>query len=236
MQRLYGYLCIVMQTRHISLSCILVCALFIWGGQLLGACSAAKAPVTSFINGTLDTACFNKLTLAEEKQLYNTKVDVIGKHLSGLLFIKRFPDNSVRTVFSNEMGIKFFDFEFRGDKDSTLYCMPKLNKKYVIKTLKKDLRQAFFIINQQQGKSLITDSLGYFSFVQNAKETINYTATPDCIALKNSLYTKEGKQLVSVNYSGLQSDSIFIQHHTFDMTISLKRIVQMEQESQEGEE
>jgi hypothetical protein len=44
--------------------------------------------------------------------LYNTQVDVVGNHLSGLLIIKKMPDSSTRLVFSNEMGFKFFDFEF----------------------------------------------------------------------------------------------------------------------------
>ena len=42
--------------------------------------------------------------------LYNTTVDVVGNHLSGLLLIKKMPDSSTRMVFSNEMGFGFFEF------------------------------------------------------------------------------------------------------------------------------
>ena len=38
--------------------------------------------------------------------------NVVGNHLSGLLLIKKMPDSSTRMVFSNEMGLGFFDFEF----------------------------------------------------------------------------------------------------------------------------
>ena len=44
--------------------------------------------------------------------LYKIDVNVVGKYLSGLLLLKTMPDSSIRMVFSNEMGFKFFDFEF----------------------------------------------------------------------------------------------------------------------------
>ncbi len=59
-----------------------------------------------------DPSCLVKFKLNFTKALYNTKVDVVGKHLSGLLLIKLMPDSSTRLVFSNEMGFKYFDFEF----------------------------------------------------------------------------------------------------------------------------
>jgi len=46
--------------------------------------------------------------------LYKAEIDVTSHHLSGLLLIKTLPDSSIRMVFSNEMGYKFFDFEFKG--------------------------------------------------------------------------------------------------------------------------
>ncbi len=71
--------------------------------------------------------------------LYNTKVDVVGNHLSGLLLIKKMPDSSMRMVFSNEMGFKYFDFEFTPDGGFKIYSVIKqMNKKAVLTTLRKD--------------------------------------------------------------------------------------------------
>ena len=71
--------------------------------------------------------------------LYNTQVDVVGNHLSGLLLIKKMPDSSIRMVFSNEIGFKFFDFEFAPDGNFKVYSIIKqMNKKAVLKTLRKD--------------------------------------------------------------------------------------------------
>src|SRR6187399_345018 len=71
--------------------------------------------------------------------LYKTEVDVVGNHLSGLLLIKKMPDSSTRIVFSNEMGLTFFDFGFMADGNFKVYSViKKMNKKAVIKTLRKD--------------------------------------------------------------------------------------------------
>ena len=71
--------------------------------------------------------------------LYNTQVDVVGNHLSGLLLIKKMPDSSTRMVFSNEMGFKYFDFEFAADGNFKVYSIIKqMNRKAVLKTLRKD--------------------------------------------------------------------------------------------------
>src|SRR5450755_1393126 len=43
---------------------------------------------------------------------YKISVDVVGKHISGLLVMKQMPDSSTRIVFTNEMGFSFFDFGF----------------------------------------------------------------------------------------------------------------------------
>src|ERR1700754_3148032 len=85
---------------------------------------------------TADVNVLQKFKPVFTVALYSTTVDVVGNHLSGLLLIKKMPDSSTRMVFSNEMGVGFFDFEFKDDGDFKVYSiMKKLNKKSVIKTL-----------------------------------------------------------------------------------------------------
>jgi hypothetical protein len=52
------------------------------------------------------------LPLIIETSWYDASVDVVGKHISGLLLIKNMPDNSKRVVFTSEAGLTFFDFSF----------------------------------------------------------------------------------------------------------------------------
>src|SRR5882757_3286583 len=71
--------------------------------------------------------------------LYKIDVNVIGKYLSGLLLLKTMPDSSIRMVFSNEMGFKFFDFEFSpGGRFKVNYIIKKMDRRPVIRTLRQD--------------------------------------------------------------------------------------------------
>ena len=73
------------------------------------ACSSVYRGVKK---GNTDPGCLLQFKPVFTKALYSTTVDVVGKHLSGLLLVKAMPDSSTRLVFSNEMGFKYFDFEF----------------------------------------------------------------------------------------------------------------------------
>src|SRR5579862_4916289 len=68
-----------------------------------------------------DESCFLKFKPDLHHVIYKTSVDVIGKHISGLLVIKRMPDSSTRIVFTNEMGFSFFDFDFLPDSGFKVY-------------------------------------------------------------------------------------------------------------------
>src|SRR5687768_4825617 len=71
--------------------------------------------------------------------LYNASVDVVGKHIGGLLFIKEMPDSSRRLVFTNQAGLTFFDFEFdKQGKFTVKRIIDDLNRKSVVNLLQKD--------------------------------------------------------------------------------------------------
>src|SRR5688572_6913872 len=87
-----------------------------------------------------DKSCVSKfLPFKINTSWYNTSVDVVGKHLSGLLLIKDMPDHSQRVVFTNEAGVTFFDFGFLPDGSFKVYNIVKqMDKRPVIQTLRKD--------------------------------------------------------------------------------------------------
>ena len=63
------------------------------------------------------------------------------KNLSGLAMIKKTEnDNSIRTVFMSETGLKYFDFEFfKNDSLRIHYVMDALNRKGLIRLITTDL-------------------------------------------------------------------------------------------------
>src|ERR1700722_9245864 len=103
---------------------------------ILSGCSSLYKNLQKTTGGT---DCLQKFRPVFTSALYSAEVDITGKHLSGLLLLKKMPDSSTRIVFSNEMGFTFFDFEFSAGGDFKVYTIIKqMNKKPVIKTLRKD--------------------------------------------------------------------------------------------------
>jgi hypothetical protein len=75
-----------------------------------------------------------------DKALFKASLDISKHHLTGLLFMKQTSDTSVRMVFSNEIGMNYFDFEFVREQFVIHYCFPSLSRKSLLKILESDFR------------------------------------------------------------------------------------------------
>ncbi|MEO6718780.1 MAG: hypothetical protein ABIN67_00400 [Ferruginibacter sp.] len=160
--------------------------------------------------------------------LYKADVDVVGNHLSGLLLMKRMPDSSMRLVFSNEMGFKFFDFEFAKDGAFKVFSItPKMNKKAVIKTLRKDF-ELVLMENLDSAKMQVrTDSsLVYYTFPQTKGfyHYITNTRVDKLIRMERASKRKPVVQVIAQNYINGIPDTIGFTHTKFNFTIGLKRL------------
>jgi hypothetical protein len=160
--------------------------------------------------------------------LYNTTVDVVGNHLSGLLLIKKMPDSSTRMVFSNEMGFTFFDFEFAADGSFKVYSIiKKMNKRSVIKTLQQDFELVLMNRMDNSTATVKTDNgLIYFIFPQ--KKGYNYYITnadgTELVRMEKASNKKTIVEAVMKNYINGIPDTIGISHKTFEFNIGLKQI------------
>lgn len=175
-----------------------------------------------------DVNLLQKFKPAFTVALYNTTVDVVGNHLSGLLLIKKMPDSSTRIVFSNEMGFSFFDFEFAADGKFKVYSITKqMNKKSVIKTLQHDF-ELILMNNLDNSKASVQskDGLTYFVFPQT--KGFNYYITNqsgnNLVRMERASNKKIIVEAVMKNYVGGIPDTIGISHKTFEFNIGLKRI------------
>lgn len=174
-----------------------------------------------------DIAILKKFQPAFERTLYTTQVDVVGNHLSGLLLVKSMPDSAIRMVFSNEMGFKFFDFEFMANGEFKVhYILDKMNKKAVITTLRKDFE---LLLMQDLDKARLTvfqqGQLWYYRFAQ--EKGYNYYITSqdgsELIRMERASKRKPVAVAVAKGYSGAVPDSINIMHKNFNFVIDLKR-------------
>ncbi len=175
-----------------------------------------------------DINCLQKFKPEFRSALYSAKIDVIGKHLSGLVVIKKMPDSSIRIVFSNEMGFTFFDFEFQQDGNFIVHSIIKqMDKKAVKKTLRKDFE--LIMMNDLENKTSYSrkdSSLVYIAFPQT-KGTYYYITNMDCSELVKMQRASNSKAVVEAimkNYVNGIPDTIGISHKNFSFDIGLKRI------------
>ena len=162
--------------------------------------------------------------------LYNTTVDVTGNHLSGLLLIKRMPDSSTRMVFSSEMGLSFFDFEFRPDGDFKVHSIiKKMNRKAVIKTLRHDFE--LVLMNRlDYSTASVRSNANELYFIFPQEKGYNYYVTDpqvkDLVRMERASSKKVIVTAVMKNMPNGIPDSIGISHQAFEFNIGLKRIEQ----------
>lgn len=181
-------------------------------------------------SASADVSVVQKFKPAFTVALYKTTVDVVGNHLSGLLLIKKMPDSSTRMVFSNEMGLSFFDFEFGANGSFKVYSIiKKMNRKSVIKTLRHDF-ELVLMNTLYNDKAVVKtkDEQLYFIFPQ--KKGYNYYITDnkgtELLRMERASNKKTIVDAVMKNYINAVPDTIGISHKGFEFNIGLKKIEQ----------
>ena len=196
----------------------------------LGLLSGCAHPYKSLRPFPGNAACARAFRPAFTSVLYRTEVDVVGRHLGGLLVIKTMPDSSIRLVFTSEMGLTFFDFGFAADGQFTVHhILHQMDKKAVITTLRKDFGLVLWEHTEDTRLLTLTDGRDrYYGFPQ--EKGVNYYITDTaCSHLLRAERASRTKTIVTaqlLDYSNGIPDSIFISHKQFHFTIALKRLEQ----------
>ncbi|UPK71474.1 hypothetical protein [Chitinophaga filiformis] len=191
---------------------------------LLSGCSSAYKNLQQTSG---DVSCITKFRPQFANTLYSTQVDILKHHLSGLLFFKQMPDSSLRVVFANEMGFKFFDFEFTRDGGFVKhYMLPKMDKKAVVKTLRGDFELVLLRPDLSQAH-IMQDSTYHYTVVPTAKGNNYYITDAACERLERIEKSSKRKPVVKVwlgHYEAGVPDTIAIRHQGFKFNISLQRV------------
>ncbi|WP_147243481.1 hypothetical protein [Chitinophaga flava] len=173
-----------------------------------------------------DVNCVKQFSPAFNATLYSTQVNILKHHLSGLLFFKQMPDSSLRVVFANEMGFKFFDFEFDRQGNFTKhYLLPKMDKKAVVKTLRQDFELVLLRPDLSQAH-VATDNNFRYVVVPTEKGNNYYITDSACTKLERIEKSSVRKPVVKVwmqHYTQGTPDSIRIEHQNFRFNISLQK-------------
>lgn len=199
--------------------------LFISNLLLLIGCSS---PYKSLQPAEGDVYSVEKFKPAFKIALYQAYVDVLGKHLSGLLLLKTMQDSSIRIVFSNEMGLKYFDFEFALDgKFKVHYILEKLNRKTVLSTLRSDF-QLILMQNLNYNKAYLLKDNQFNYYVFPVGNELYYYVSEKGKLERVEIGTRNKIKVRAImqNYSNNVPDTISIEHYNFNFTITLKRLLQ----------
>jgi hypothetical protein len=194
---------------------------------LLGLLSGCSSAYKGLQQTTGDVTCITKFRPQFVNTLYSTQVDVLKHHLSGLLFFKQMPDSSMRVVFANEMGFKFFDFEFTREGGFVKhYMLPKMDKKAVVKTLRGDFELVLLHPDLSQAH-VLRDSMYHYTVVPTAKGNNYYITDTTCQQLERIEKSSHRKPVVKAwlsHYAAGVPDTIAIRHQGFTFNISLQRV------------
>ncbi len=72
--------------------------------------------------------------------LFKTNISIYGKEVSGLLVTKQIESHDdYRVIFTTELGMKLFDFEFKDTLFTLHYCVPQFNRPALLKTIQMDM-------------------------------------------------------------------------------------------------
>ena len=139
------------------------------------------------------------------------------------------PDSSTRFVFSNEMGFTFFDFGFLPGNGFTVYHItPQMNKKALIKTLRKDFDLLLFRNMDSSRYYAFTDSNRVYHAFPQSKGINYYITDRQCRQLIKMQRASDKKPVMEAfifqDLSGGSPDSISFRHLNFNFSITLKKI------------
>jgi hypothetical protein len=79
--------------------------------------------------------------------LFKTNLRVYGKDFSGLLVTKQLSPGDYRVIFTTELGLKLFDFEFRDTSFTLHYCVPSFNRPKLLALIQNDI--AVLLMNEK---------------------------------------------------------------------------------------
>jgi hypothetical protein len=158
--------------------------------------------------------------------LYSTQVDVLQHHFSGLLLFKPMENGSMRVVFLTETGMKFFDFEFGKDGSFTKhYVLPKMDKKAVVKTLRKDF-EMMLMRQPPAAATALTDGRYRYTAYPLPKGRIYYITDMACrelVRVENG-GRRPVVELFMKDYKNGLPDTILVEHKKVKFNISSQRV------------
>ncbi len=158
--------------------------------------------------------------------LFKTNITLYGKNVSGLLVTKQMQPADYRVVFTTELGMKLFDFEFTDTAFTLHYCVPQFNRPSLIRTIQQDIE--ILLMTRISSKTIqnYSDKENQYiiSKIDSGRFSDYYWRKKDDLFLTKIEHAK-GKvkktTFVLEKYADQIPTSIRIQHHDLKLNIEL---------------
>jgi len=158
--------------------------------------------------------------------LFKTNITVYNKNFSGLLITKQLSANDYRVIFTTELGMKMFDFEFKDTTFTLHYCVSQFNNPKLLKVIQKDIETLLMSNISNKKQTNFEDKDGFYRVQKlEFQKTENYYFTEKSSAQLTKIeHAKKRIKKTTFTLSNYQNDfpgSILIQHHDLKLKIDL---------------
>jgi hypothetical protein len=192
---------------------------------LFPACKSAYSSLEK--TGAARSCALEWKPVIHETIKYSTQVKALNNEFSGILLFKPMSDSSLRIVFTNQFGIKFFDFEFAKNGDFVKhFILPQMDKDAVVNLLRKDFEMLLMKYDPSQAE-VLTDGSQTFSTFALKKGKVYYVTTEDCsklMRIENGSNRKPVIQIFLSGEKGKMPETFLIEHKKVAFTIQSKRL------------
>lgn len=159
--------------------------------------------------------------------LFKTNITVYGKDFSGLLVTKQMSPQVYRVIFTTELGMKLFDFEFKDTAFTLHYSVPQFNQPKLLKTIQQDIE--ILLMNNMSKKTFdyFTDPKTEASVfrLQDGKTYNYYFVEKGSGQLQKIEHSKKRTKKIIftlANYVDGFPNHILIRHYNIKLKVELK--------------
>lgn len=164
--------------------------------------------------------------------LFKTNLTIYGKDFSGLLMTKQMQPRDYRVIFTTELGMKLFDFEFTDTSFNLHYCVPQFNRPALLKVIQQDIQILLMAYPLSTPVETYTDKEHQYSISKvNQKEAytnyyFNEMTSLHLVKIEHARKNIKKTTFVLDQYLEDFPGQIRIQHHDIKLNITLTHLKQ----------
>ena len=158
--------------------------------------------------------------------LFKTNITIYGKNYSGLLITKQIKENDYRVIFTTELGMKLFDFEFKDSTFTMHYCVPQFNRPKLLQTIKHDI-ETLLMLNIKN-KPSVDLAKKYVHNIIKRVDLLDFTyyyyqsgRTFNLYKIEKAKKRRKKTTFMLNDYVNEFPSNIIIQHHDIKLKIEL---------------